>query len=243
MTQLDRRHFLIGAATAGAAAVVLDPVEFAYADAGDQARTLTGHIAYGAPDWVYIPVVVPAGVSRITISYGYDRPVPPPGYDGNALDIGVFDEGGIELGSTAGFRGWSGGFRTEFTISASDATPGYLPGPVRPGTWHVIVGPYKVAPQGLNWTATVTMSFGPPGPPFVPHRAPLRAAGRCARPAGAGRGIAATCTCTPCTRTAGGPPRRWRPAPGPPGWTTSCPPITTRPARPVSGATSPGRTC
>ena len=48
MTQLDRRHFLIGAAAAGAAAVVLEPVDFAYADTGDQARTLTGTIAYGA---------------------------------------------------------------------------------------------------------------------------------------------------------------------------------------------------
>jgi len=174
MTQLDRRHFLIGAAAAGVSSVVLDPVEFAYAGSGDRVRTLTGHLDYGAPDWVYIPVRVPAGVNRITVSYGYDKPAPPAGYDGNALDIGVFDEGGIG----AGFRGWSGGFRSEFTISASDATPGYLPGPVRPGIWHVVVGPYKVAPQGLNWTITVTLSFGPPGPAFVPQHAPLRAAGR-----------------------------------------------------------------
>jgi hypothetical protein len=178
MTQIERRHFLVGAAAAGAAAVVLGPVEFAYAGTGDQVRTLTGHIAYGAPDWVYIPLRVPAGVNRITVSYDYDRPAPPPGYDGNALDIGIFDSGGIELGNAAGFRGWSGGFRTEFTISASDATPGYLPGPIRPGTWHVIAGPYKVAPQGLNWTVTVTLSFGAPGAPFRPRPAPLRAAGR-----------------------------------------------------------------
>ena len=178
MTQLDRRHFLIGAATAGAAAVVLGPAEFAYADTGEQVATLTGHIAYGAPDWVYIPLDVPPGVNRITVSYSYDKPSPPPGYDTNALDIGVFDEGGIELGDATGFRGWSGGFRSEFTISASDATPGYLPGPVGPGRWHVVVGPYKVAPQGLNWTVTVTLSFGPPGAPFVAHPAPHRAAGR-----------------------------------------------------------------
>jgi len=104
MTQLDRRHFLIGAAAAGVAAVVRDPLEFAYADAGDKAHTLSGHIVYGAPDWVYVPVRVPAGVNRITVSYSYDKPAPPPGYDGNALDIGVFDEGGIELGNAAGFR-------------------------------------------------------------------------------------------------------------------------------------------
>jgi len=74
MRQLDRRHFLIGAAAAGAAAVVLEPVDFAYADTGAQVRTLTGHIAYGAPEWVYIPLRVPAVVSRITVSYSYDKP-------------------------------------------------------------------------------------------------------------------------------------------------------------------------
>jgi hypothetical protein len=44
--------------------------------------------------------------------------------------------------------------------------------------WHVIVGPYKVAPQGLQWTVTITLDFGPDGTPFQPHHAPLRAAGR-----------------------------------------------------------------
>jgi hypothetical protein len=176
---LNRRNLLIGTAAAAAAAgssVVLEPMSFAYAE--DAPKTLTGHIAYGAPDWVYIPVEVPAGVNRISVSYSYDKPATPPGYDTNALDIGIFDERGVELGAAAGFRGWSGGFRTEFTISAGDATPGYLPGPVRRGTWHIIVGPYKVAPQGLNWTVTVTLGFGPDPAPFVPRHAPLRAAGR-----------------------------------------------------------------
>jgi hypothetical protein len=161
------------------AAVVLDPVGFAYADPGtEQSATLTGHIAYGAPDWVYIPVQVPKGVNRISVSYSYDRPAAPAGQAGNALDIGMFDQRGVQLGDRAGFRGWSGGFRTEFTISASDATPGYLPGPVHPGTWYVILGPYTVHPQGLNWTVTVTLSFGPDGAPFRPHYPPPRAAGR-----------------------------------------------------------------
>jgi hypothetical protein len=159
--------------------VVLDPVTFAYADGGgQQIRTITGHIDYGAPDWVYLPVQVPAGVNRLSVEYSYDRPSPPPGQNGNALDIGLFDERGIQLGDSAGFRGWSGGFRTSFTVAASDATPGYLPGHVNPGTWHVILGPYTVHPVGLNWTVTVTLDFGPDGAPFVPRHAPLRATGR-----------------------------------------------------------------
>ncbi|MFG1609240.1 CehA/McbA family metallohydrolase [Actinoplanes sp. NPDC049265] len=174
----SRRNLLISAA-AGGAAVTLDPVSFAAAaPGGTRTSTLTGTIGYGAPDWVYVPLEIPRGVNAITVGYSYDRPAPPAGQNGNALDIGIFDESGHALGDARGFRGWSGGFRTEFTISAAEATPGYLPGPIRPGTWHVIFGAYTVHPQGLNWTLTVTLSFGPPPPPFRPKHAPHRAAGR-----------------------------------------------------------------
>ncbi|MBV8571555.1 MAG: PHP domain-containing protein [Acidobacteriaceae bacterium] len=131
-----------------------------------------------APDWVYLPVDVPAGVNQISVSYSYDRPTVPPGALGNAMDIGVFDQRGIQLGSPNGFRGWSGGARDSFFINQTEATPGYLPGPVSPGRWHVIFGPYTVASQGLNWTANVTLSYGPLGPPFVPNPAPDKANGR-----------------------------------------------------------------
>jgi hypothetical protein len=179
MTEVNRRQLLVTAAAAGTA-VVLEPLVFTSAASaeGPAQQTITGHLDYGAPDWVYVPVEIPSGVNRITVSYAYDRPTPPPGYNGNALDIGMFDNSGIEVGHAAGFRGWSGGFRTSFTISASDATPGYLPGPVRRGTWHVIFGPYTVAPQGLNWSLTVELSYGPDGPAFVPRPAPPRATGR-----------------------------------------------------------------
>ncbi len=181
MSEVNRRRLLLTAAATGAGAVVLEPLVFppaARADGGTEQTTVTGHIDYGAADWVYVPIQVPAGVNRITVSYSYDRPTPPAGYNGNALDIGVFDERGYDLGNAAGFRGWSGGFRTSFTISASDATPGYLPGPVRRGVWHVIFGPYTVAPQGLNWSLTVELSYGSDGAPFVPRHAPQRATGR-----------------------------------------------------------------
>ena len=56
--------------------------------------------------------------------------------------------------------------------------PGYLPGPVDPGTWQVVLGPYTVAPQGLAWEVEVSLAAGPPGPAFVPDPAPERAAGR-----------------------------------------------------------------
>jgi hypothetical protein len=159
-------------------AVVLDPLRFAAAQTGEETRVISGRFEPGVPDWVYLPVEVPGGVRELAVRYSYDRPVPPAGVPGNALDIGIFDEDGYELGNAAGFRGWSGGFRDSFAISRSEATPGYLPGPVNRGTWHVILGPYTVAPQGMNWTVEVTLRFGPPGPAFDPDPAPHRADGR-----------------------------------------------------------------
>jgi predicted metal-dependent phosphoesterase TrpH len=148
------------------------------ARAGEETRVLTGRLEPGAPDWVYLPVEVPGGVRELAVRYRYDRPAPPPGVPGNALDIGIFDEHGCQLGNRRGFRGWSGGARDGFAISRSAATPGYLPGPVNRGTWHVVLGPYTVAPQGMHWTVELTLRFGPPGPAVHLDPAPRRADGR-----------------------------------------------------------------
>lgn len=169
----------LGSVFAEQRSVTLAPVVFVPA-AGqtEQTQTVTGVFPRGARDWVYLPVEIPNGVREIAVDYQYDRPTVPGGERGNALDIGIFDESGIGLGNARGFRGWSGGFRTSFAISASDATPGYLPGPVRKGRWHIIVGPYSVAPQGLTWTIHVTLRYGEPGPAFTPSYAPESVPGR-----------------------------------------------------------------
>ncbi|MFI9203521.1 CehA/McbA family metallohydrolase [Streptomyces sp. NPDC053048] len=180
---MHRRDVLKMTAIAGAASVLtLDSVRFAHADgrdrtAGEETRKVTGRLPAGAPDYVHLPVEVPRGVREIAVSYTYDRPVVPAGTQGNACDIGIFDERGTEPGGP-GFRGWSGGARTEFAISAERATPGYLPGPVRPGTWHVVLGPYTVAPQGLAYEVTVTLRYGPAGTTPEPVYPPPRARGR-----------------------------------------------------------------
>ncbi|MDT0305349.1 CehA/McbA family metallohydrolase [Streptomyces sp. DSM 44917] len=182
---MNRRDMLrIGATTGATAAVTLAPLDFARAAPGEESgdgatttRTVRGHLDTGAPDFVHLPVLVPRGVRRIAVSYRYDRPQVPAGTPGNALDIGIFDERGTDLPG-AGFRGWSGGFRTEFAISAEEATPGYLAGPVNPGTWHVILGPYTVAPQGLDYEVTVTLERGTAGSTPRPVYPPERATGR-----------------------------------------------------------------
>ncbi|MET9818640.1 CehA/McbA family metallohydrolase [Streptomyces sp. NPDC006129] len=172
---LGRRALFV---TGAAAALTLGSVSFAAADdGGRESRTVRGTLPPGSPDFVYVPVEVPAGVREIKVAYTYDRPTVPAGTTGNALDIGVFDERGTELGGR-GFRGWSGGARTEFFIRTDDATPGYLPGPVREGTWHIALGPYTVAPQGLAYEITITLTYGEPGEAVEPVYPPERARGR-----------------------------------------------------------------
>jgi hypothetical protein len=110
------------------------------------------------------------------VSYSYDKPSEPSGTVTNSCDIGIFDQRGTAL-SSPGFRGWSGGFRTSFSIAADQATPGYLPGPVTVGRWHVILGPYQVAPEGMDYTVTVSLTYGPDGAPFRPQYPPQAVAG------------------------------------------------------------------
>ncbi len=139
--------------------------------------TLRGTFAPGSPDFAYLPFDVPHGIAELRVSYTYDRPSVPPGTPGNALDIGLFDPRGTEPGGR-GFRGWSGGARSEFFVRGDEATPGYLPGPLTPGTWYIALGPYTVAPQGLSYEVTVTLTRGPAGETPRAVYPPDRASGR-----------------------------------------------------------------
>jgi hypothetical protein len=98
--------------------------------------------------YVYVPFDVPAHVVRISVSYQYDR-----ANGANTIDIGLFDarSTGTDTDSR-GFRGWSGGRRAEFFISRDQATPGYVRGEIPAGKWHIILGLYRVAPNGVDVT-------------------------------------------------------------------------------------------
>ncbi|WP_330294275.1 CehA/McbA family metallohydrolase [Streptomyces sp. NBC_00503] len=177
---LSRRALL---AQATAAATSAAPHSVTAAAAASEAEptttttTLRGTIPPGAPDFVYVPLEVPPGIRELRVSYRYDKPATPPGTPGNALDIGLFDQRGTALGGR-GFRGWSGGARSEFFLRADEATPGYLPGPLEPGRWHIALGPYTVAPQGVAYEITASLTFGEPAPAAPAHHPPERVPGR-----------------------------------------------------------------
>ena len=96
--------------------------------------------------YAYLPFEVPEHTSQITVTYQYERE------NGlNLIDIGLFDARftGTDT-DTRGFRGWSGGRRSEFFVSEVDATPGYLPGYIPAGTWRVILGLYRIGASGVD---------------------------------------------------------------------------------------------
>ena len=111
---------------------------------------LNGHFAPGGARYQYLPFEVSAGTESLTISYKYS------GDDGSSMiDLGLFEPGPVTLG-TPGFRGYSGGSQRTITVGRNNASPGYNTGPIPAGTWHVMLGMYKVAPGGVDAQITIT---------------------------------------------------------------------------------------
>jgi hypothetical protein len=117
--------------------------------------------ARAADRWPRLPFDVPPRCPGFTVTLDFEDGV---------LDLGCEDP--------TGWRGWSGGARRTFGIGPTAATPGYLPGELPPGTWHVVLGLHRIPPDGCDYA--VSIEFGvpalPPEPPFPdnPARPPRR---------------------------------------------------------------------
>lgn len=128
-----------------------------------------GRFRWGVGRWTCVPFTVPSGTRRLTVRLTHDR-CSLGKIVHNALDLGIFGPAGSELGNAAGFRGYSGAARTNVTISTTDATPGYLPGPIDPGTWNLLLGPLVLNPLGMRWQIDIALE--PDGPEPDPESAP-----------------------------------------------------------------------
>ena len=119
----------------------------------------------------HVPFDVPAGLHQLHLRYAYTDRIDsdPTLTGGNTVDIGLFDERGTADGGE-GFRGWSGSNKLELTVDERWATPPYRAGPIGGGTWHVLLGPYKVAPSGCAWRVEIWFD---PAVPQAPADAPL----------------------------------------------------------------------
>jgi hypothetical protein len=143
----------------------------------------SGRFGFGIDQWAYLPFEVPAGIRRIRVTTSHDS-FAAGGPIRNVLDLGIFGPAGHDLGNAAGFRGWSGGARDGFVISASHATPGYLAGPIEAGVWAVALGPVVLSPWGMAFRADVILQRGQPaveesvgGAPAAYSPPPIRGGG------------------------------------------------------------------
>jgi len=105
--------------------------------------------------YAYLPFDVPPGVAAIRVTLDHD----PPGdakdpTRGAVLDLGLIGPGPLGFSSPA-FRGWSGSERRTIVVGARRATPGYRPGPIEAGRWHILLGLYAIPAGGCEYRAEV----------------------------------------------------------------------------------------
>ena len=148
--------FLLALATGDAAA--------AQANAGQADVKLEGEVRFtDLHHYIEAPFIVPAGTDRITVVVSHDGAP-----SKTTLDLGLRDP--------QRFRGWSGGNKTRLVVSETDATPSYLPGPLPPGRWILILGVPNIR-AGVVTHYRARISFDrPAAAPAVSHfsDAPLR---------------------------------------------------------------------
>ncbi|MGO1071887.1 CehA/McbA family metallohydrolase [Lysobacter sp. CA199] len=117
-----------------------------------------------------LPFQVPAGTARITVEFDYDRA------DKTTIDLGLIGPG--DFLAPDGFRGWSGGNKRVFTVSANDATASYLPGALPAGEWKLLLGiPNIRADSSAAYTARIRLgrNDAPDAIPEALAGKPLRA--------------------------------------------------------------------
>lgn len=119
---------------------------------------LKGHLQ-GSDIHTYreVPFEVPEGVNRVTVQFDYSGRA-----ERTTVDLGL--EGPDGFRGKDGLRGWSGGSKQVVTVSATDATPSFFPGPIRAGRWALLLGIPNIR-AGVEADFTAKVWFGHPGDP------------------------------------------------------------------------------
>jgi len=112
--------------------------------------------------YLTIPFDMPFGMESLALKYGYarrdwDEVDVPQGVFTSRPEINIIDLGLIAPDGT--LVGASGSDKTSIHVSETWATPGYRPTQLLPGEWRILVGAYKVAPEGVGITYDLKM-FG-----------------------------------------------------------------------------------
>ncbi len=105
-----------------------------------------------------VPFEVPDDISRIDISYSYNRMVPSIDENGNEyleekniIDLALADYNGEHIGS-------SGSDRNHIWVSEHYSSLGYDLREIKKGKWNIIVGAYKVEEKGVLVTYEISFT-------------------------------------------------------------------------------------
>ncbi|RLB33144.1 MAG: hypothetical protein DRH12_18735 [Deltaproteobacteria bacterium] len=104
-------------------------------------------------DYITLPFSMPSNVESITLTYRYQRHLESDvridngtftsRQEINIIDLGLISPDGTQVGA-------SGSDKNTIFLSETSATPGYHPYVLVPGEWLILVGAYKVAPEGVT---------------------------------------------------------------------------------------------
>jgi len=106
-------------------------------------------------DYFLMPFDVKEHTAEIRVQYSYDHGSET---DPNVLDLGLVTPGETSFLRTGCFRGWSGSNKQEVFVSKDSASPGYYPGDIFAGRWHVLLGLYKISEAGCS--CGIRIAFG-----------------------------------------------------------------------------------
>ncbi len=105
-----------------------------------------GDVPTGAPDHFFIDFDVPDGTKEIEIKHDDLSDV-------NILDWGLYDQDG--------YRGWGGGTSENTIVGELAASRAYVPGPIKPGTWRIVVGKAKVVASPAKYHVEIELRTTP----------------------------------------------------------------------------------
>jgi len=108
--------------------------------------TFDGTVTEGGLEHEFIDFEVPAGTQEIQIDHD------------DLSNEDILDWG---LNDPDGFRGWGGGNSEPAVVAEKAASRSYLAGPIKPGTWRVVIGKAKLVDGSADYHVVVTLRDAP----------------------------------------------------------------------------------
>jgi hypothetical protein len=108
--------------------------------------SLEGTVPEGEETHFFLPFEVPEGIAEIEVRHDDLS-------ETNILDWGLDDPNG--------FRGWGGGNVEPAIVGVEAASRSYVPGPIPPGSWEVVVGKAKVRELPGRYSVQIVLRTEP----------------------------------------------------------------------------------